>query len=417
MDDIDIPNEYITNISSILLNNEVKMFKKETDIYDIVNSLLEKNQSEEPFFIVNLGDIVRQYKKWMTYLPNVKPFYAVKCNPDPVILRLLADLNINFDCASQNEIAKIINMKVDPSRIIFANPCKWNSQIKFSRAHDVDLLTFDSENELYKIKLYHPEANLLLRIKTDDSKSMCAFSCKFGVDMDEVKNILSVAKGLKINVSGISFHCGSGCKDPGAFTGAIKNARQIFDIAKDMGFKFDTLNLGGGFPGVDTEIISFKDIAETINIAINEYFSNIEGLKLIAEPGRFFVASSHTLVMSVINKKVKTDENGEKIIIYYCNDSVYNNLNNLIMDHFVVNENNLFPFNERHEKKYKSVLYGGSCDSLDIIAKDIQLPDLSIGESCYLTNVGAYCVVWLPKSQDIDGFNGFQPTISKYVLT
>lgn len=314
MDDVDIPNEYFTNISNILLNNQVKMFKKETDIYDIVNSLLEKNQSEEPFFIVNLGDIVRQYVKWMTYLPNVKPFYAVKCNPDPVILRLLADLNVNFDCASQNEIAKIINMGVQPDRIIFANPCKWNSQIKFSRAHDVDTLTFDSENELYKIKLYHPEANVLLRIKTDDSKSVCQFSCKFGINLSEAKDILSVAKGLKINVTGVAFHCGSGCKDPSAFADAIKNARQVFNIAKDMGFKFRLIDLGGGFPSIDTEVISFKDIAEVINVSIKDHFCDIEDLEIIAEPGRYFVGSSHTLVMSVINKKINIDEVGEGLV-------------------------------------------------------------------------------------------------------
>lgn len=327
MEDVDIPSEYITDISNVIIKNEVKMFKKGTDIYDIINNLLEKNQSEEPFFIVNLGDIVRQYKKWMTYLPNVKPFYAVKCNPDPVILRLLADLGVNFDCASQNEIAKVINMGIEPSRIVFANPCKWNSQIKFSRAHDVDLLTFDSENELYKIKLYHPEASLLLRIKTDDSKSLCQFSCKFGADMSEVKDILNVVKGLKLNVCGVAWHVGSLCSDVNSYANAIKNARQVFDIAKEMGFKFRVLDLGGGFPSVDTDVISFKDIAETINTAISNHFSDIEDLQLIAEPGRFFVGSSHTLVMSVVNKKVKFDENGEKTIIFYCNDSVYNNLN------------------------------------------------------------------------------------------
>lgn len=87
------------------------------------------------------------------------------------------------------------------------------------------------------------------------------------------------------------------------------------------------------------------------------------------------------------------------------------------MDHFVVTENNIFPFNERHEKKYNAVIYGSSCDSADKIANNIQLPDLAVGESLFLTGVGGYVRMWLPNSPDIDGFNGFQPTTSKYVLT
>ncbi|ARF12269.1 ornithine decarboxylase [Klosneuvirus KNV1] len=413
----DIPDEFITNISSIIVKNEVKIFKKEADIYEIVNVLLEKNQSEDPFFVINLGDIVRQYQKWTTHLPNIKPFYAVKCNPDPVILRLLANLNVCFDCASKNEIAKVIGVGVKPEDIIFANPCKMSSQIKFSRSHDVDLLTFDSENELYKIKLYHPEANLLIRIKTNDCNSLCKFSNKFGANLEEIKDILNVAKGLKINVIGVSFHVGSNCQSVDTYAESIKDAKDVFNIAKELGFNFQILNIGGGFPGTDTEKITFKDIATTVNDAIANYFNDIEDLKIMAEPGRFFVASSHTLVLNVINKKIRIDkETGEKIIIYYCNDGLYSSLNGIVMDHFVVDESNLIPFNERHEKKYKCQLFGQTCDSADQITESIMLPDLAIGETLLINFCGAYSRVWFPNDNSIDLFNGFSMTESKYVL-
>lgn len=417
MNELDLPDEFVTNISSIIVNEDVKIFNKETDIYEIISTLLEKHQSENPFFVVNLGNIVRQYNKWITYLPRVKPFYAVKCNPDDVILTLLAKLGCSFDCASKNEIAKIINLGVSPDDIIFANPCKLSSQIKFSRAHDVDLLTFDSENELYKTKLYHPEAKLLLRIKTDDRNSVCKFSCKFGADMDDVIEMLKVAKQLKLNVIGVSFHVGSNCHDVNTYANSINDAKKVFDLAKDIGYDLSLLDLGGGYPATDTDIIAFKDIANVINTTLDTFIIDYPELEIIAEPGRFFVGSSHTLVLNIINKKININkETGEKQITYYCNDGVYSSLNNIVMDHFVISENNTFPFSERNEKKYKCSIYGPTCDSADKLTDSISLPDLCIGEYIFIDEVGAYIRMWVPNSPNVDGFNGFSYTESKYVL-
>src|SRR5258708_7831207 len=143
MSEFSVPDEFLPEISDLINKNDIKLLNKNMDIYDIVNTFLENNQSEDPFFIVNLGDVIRQFKKWEYFLPNVTSFYAVKCNNDELILRVLAKLGCGFDCASKNEIAKIINLDVSPDRIVYANPCKMISQIKYARAHDVDLLVFD----------------------------------------------------------------------------------------------------------------------------------------------------------------------------------------------------------------------------------------------------------------------------------
>lgn len=388
MSEFQVPDEFITSISDIISNNNIKLLNNKRDINDIVNLFLENNQSEDPFFIVNVGDIIKQYKKWEYYLPNIKPFYAVKCNPDQVVLKILAKLGCGFDCASKNEIAKVIDIGVNPENIIFANPCKMPSMIKFARAHDVDLLTFDSEHELYKLKLYHCDSNLVLRIKTDDQHSVCKFSCKFGLDLDEIDNIFKIAKSLNLKIIGVSFHVGSGCMDPDTYKSSIRDSKTVFDIGKSYGFDMNLLDIGGGFPGVDSDKISFQTIAEKINESLDEYFNDIPNLTIIAEPGRFFVASSHTLVLSVINKKVKIEkETGEKLITFYVNDGIYSSFNNVIMDHYTVNEDNLIPFNERNEKKYKCRIFGPTCDSIDKITDEILLPDLSIGEFLYCQNL------------------------------
>jgi ornithine decarboxylase len=416
-ENLDISDEFINQLSSFINDNNIKLIPHKMEPYDIVNMFLEKNQSEDPFIIINLGDIIRQYQKWSTHLPNVKPYYAVKCNPDLVILQLLNNLGCNFDCASQNEIAKIISLGVPPERIIFANPCKMISQIKYARAHDVDLVVFDDVNELYKIKLYHSNAKLVLRIKTDDSSSLCKFNCKFGADLEDIDTLLNTAKFLGLHVMGISFHVGSGCKNKMQYRTAIEDCYKTYQIAKKIGINIELIDIGGGFPGTNNDDIKFEDIADVLNNAMKEFFYDLENDKylvdFIAEPGRFMVAASHILVLSIINKKVK-NVNGEKEIVYYVNDSIYNTLSNIMTDHYVITDENLFPFNERNEKKYKSIIFGPTCDSLDKITDNIMLPDLLAGEYIYATNMGAYTTAMVHQGSEM--FNGFNKPIIHYIL-
>lgn len=375
---------------SILQEYNVRVYKKDEDIVDIINSILEGNLSEEAFYIVDIGKVLKQVQKWNELLPDIKPYYAVKCNPNPLILKVLASLDVNFDCASKNEIASVMNITDDPKRIIFANPCKMSNQIKYARANDVDLMTFDSDHELYKIKLYHPYSDLVIRIKVNDSESVCQFGSKFGVDLCEVKKILEIAKALSLKVVGVSFHVGSGCKNPVQFENAIKDAEKCFDIGHDLGFDFNLLDIGGGF-----EDYSFEDSAEVIKNSLKnfKYKPNV-----IAEPGRFFVSSSHTLVVNVIGKKDILNEEGSKTFVYYLNDGMYGSFNCVHFDHA---KPVLSPFNERDGVLFRSKIFGPTCDSMDKIFDDVLLPELTIGEWCYVENFGAYT------SAAASTFNGF----------
>src|SRR6266498_275963 len=115
---------------------------------------------------------------------------AVKCNPDPKVLRLLAALGTGFDCASKWEIEQILNMGLAPERIIYAQPCKTNSYVRFAKSVGVKQMTFDNTDELYKIARLFPDAELLLRIMTDDTSSLCRLSMKFGAPMDTTDTLL-----------------------------------------------------------------------------------------------------------------------------------------------------------------------------------------------------------------------------------
>ena len=401
----------------ILEKYNIKLYNEDYSICDIINDFLNNNQNEQPFYIIDIGEIIKSYKKWIACFPNIKPYYAVKCNPNHVILHVLYCLGTYFDCASENEIKTIVELTNDPDKIIFANPCKMSSQIKYARANDVDLMTFDCEEELYKIKLYHPYANLVLRLAVDDSKSICKFNTKFGCKLENVENLINLIKLLKLSLVGFSFHVGSGCKSVDSYFSAIQTCREAYDIAFKHSININIIDIGGGFPGIYSEnSINIEQISEKINEAQKAFFEKeleAETVNFIAEPGRYFVEKSHTLVLNVIGKKretIKLTETGEteEIIIYYLNDGVYGSFNCIYFDN---KKPVILPFNERNEKKlYKSKVFGPTCDSIDLISNEIMLPELAIGEWVYVDNFGAYTTA------ASSSFNGFMTTDYKYIL-
>ena len=377
-------------------------------------------------------------------MPRVEPHYAIKCNTDPMLLKLLAFLGAGFDCASKNEIQKVLDLGVSPHRIIYANPCKQTSYIKYAYKVGVDYMTFDNESELKKIEEAHPNAKCVLRIITNDADAVCRFSMKFGADMESSLKLIETACKLNLDLVGVSFHVGSGQMSPKAFSESIENARKLFDYARDnFGIKMHLLDLGGGYPGSSDSSELFNSIAKEINKALElhfsaEFFAQINGnddkkLKIIAEPGRYYACSAFTLCVSVIAKRVMNQsqlqqaqdketalsklkhqnelqsqlakENEElpcmnkcdaslldtsKSIMYYVNDGVYASFNCLFYDHA-----ECFPvlINEKRSNDttlYKSSLWGPTCDGLDVISKECFLPEMETGEFMVFKNMGAY---------------------------
>lgn len=404
----------ISEVTQLFNEKKITYFSADTPIIDIIKTTLEKSHLDTGFFIVDLSVVINQYKKWVENLPRIKPYYAVKCNPDEIVVKTLAILGTGFDCASKNEIALVLEAtNNDASRIIFANPAKADIHLRYARGVDVDIMTFDNMYELLKIVNYHPNAQLVIRIKVDDSHSVCKFNSKFGAELEDVDGLMKLAKSIGLDIIGVSFHVGSGCQNVEAYKTAIEKSRNVFDIGEQNGYKLKILDIGGGFPGTDDSIIKFNDIANTINHNIDVFFSNTDfpeeyGLQIIAEPGRYFASSSHTLVLNVIakNKIINKDTNDIQFA-YTLNDGVYGSFNCIMFDHA---KPVIKPFNERDGKTYNCTIYGPTCDSMDTISQDSKLPDLAIGESVYIENSGAYTTA------AASNFNGFQRTPCEYIM-
>jgi ornithine decarboxylase len=354
----------------------------------------ERMGSEDAFCVGDMGDIINKFNKWKELMPRVEPFYAVKCNSDNLVLRTLADLGTGFDCASKGEISQVMKLGVNASRIIYANPCKQKSFIKYAAKHQVDMMTFDNEVELVKVKELFPHAKLVLRIlPIAQVKVQCQLGNKFGCHPSNVHKLLQRAKELGVDVMGISFHVGSGVGEAKAFSLAVKQAYDAWQIATELGFNMTLLDIGGGFPGQSNAPITFTEIATVVNEALNIYFPSDSGVRIIAEPGRYMVASAFTLAVNIIAKRtVEAVDDGqgkqESSHMYYVNDGVYGSFNCIIYDHAHPEPRVISDSPDR----FMSSIWGPTCDGLDCIVHESKLPELEVGQWMYFSDMGAYTI-------------------------
>jgi ornithine decarboxylase len=258
-------------------------------------------------------------------------------------------------------------------------------------------MTFDNSDELYKIKALFPEAELFLRILTDDSSSLCRLSLKFGASMDSTKGLLELAKELDLNVVGVSFHVGSGASDPQCFAKAVQDSHTVFDQAAEIGFDLKTLDVGGGFSG-DT----FEEMASVLSEALDEHFPS--SVRIIGEPGRYYVASAFTLACNVIARRdIQDPATRTTSYMLYLNDGVYGNFSSIIFDHQQPAPRILRKQGgDRNTCLTEYSIWGPSCDGIDLISENCTLRGLlDVGDWLYFEEMGAYTKCSATK------FNGF----------
>jgi len=368
-------------------------------------------QKDIPIALVDTAVLKSQAKIWHQLLPRVEPFYAVKCNPHPSIVQTLWSIwqeqgTGGFDCASPSEMKLVLPLGVNPAeQIVYANPCKQISAVEFAQQVGVRRLVFDNAAELQKLANTYPSAELLLRVQTDDALAQCPLSNKFGAAPSDCGHLLSRASALGLKVVGVSFHVGSGCSQPGAFRGALKRAKAVFLEAERQGFQLTLLDIGGGFPGWDEEgQATFEDHARDICELLEELFPSPD-IRVIAEPGRFFVAKAQAMLTAVVN--VAEASTGHR---YYLNDGLYGSFNCLLYDHATVPRPTVL--RDGHELSGDETsaascgpctVFGPTCDGFDVVSESMELPRLQVEDRLLFPNMGAYT------SAASTSFNGFAP--------
>jgi ornithine decarboxylase len=277
-------------------------------------------------------------------------------------------------------------------KIIYANPTKPKETLLELDQYK-PLVTFDNLTELEKIKKFAPHAGVVVRLAVANTGSQCELSNKFGCATGEAADLIVAALKLGLVVEGVSFHVGSQCTNFQNFVQALNAAAAVIKEARDRsGHEIKILDIGGGFPAPYNEHVKpFGDLARVINAEIDRLFD--KNIQIIAEPGRFLVATAATSIARVIGKAVR---DGKRC--YYIDDSVYHTYSGIIFDHC------LYPL--KAFKKGKTALcavFGQTCDGLDVISQSELLPNLEVDDLVYSENIGAY------SNASATWFNGFPP--------
>jgi ornithine decarboxylase len=360
-----------------------------------------------PLVVVDHKVLRENYNQFRKHLPRVQVYYAVKANNDPAILQTFYDAGASFDVASVAEFLSVHEkIKHLPAkqrqdfiwdRIIYANPIKAIETLEQLDPYK-PLVTYDNHEEVIKIARYAPHAGLVLRLRVPNTGSMVELSSKFGALPGEAVDLIAFAHNNDLEVEGLSFHVGSQCTNPTNYSQALQLTAGIFSEAKTRGFDLKLLDIGGGFPArYDEQVPPFRRLAKMITAELNRLFP--EPIEILAEPGRFLVASASTAVSRIIGKAVR---NGK--LCYYLNDGVYHTYSGVIFDHAQ------YPL--RSFKKGPTQIcsvFGPTCDALDTISLTEQLPDMEIGELVYSENIGAY------SAASSTFFNGFPPATVAHV--
>ncbi|GLC44530.1 Mitochondrial 2-oxoadipate and 2-oxoglutarate transporter [Pleodorina starrii] len=366
-----------------------------------IRHILRNDIDSDSIYCVDLAAPFRLFKAWRAAMPRVLPYYAVKCYPEPGILKLLIALGAGFDCASKGELDMMLKMGVSPSRIIFAHPCKRTCDFRYARENGIQYTTFDTVSELHKVAEMDPEFKLVLRIRADDPGARVPLGLKYGAEVSEAPALLRTARELGLECCGVSFHVGSAAKNLATFTNAIENARKVFDEAASLGYRMELLDIGGGFTGHFDELgnVMFGEIANTINAALAKYFPpgcpELGDVRVIAEPGRYFAETSSTLFTPVIGTRDRVVKDGSIHKDYWLTDGLYGSFNCIVYDgqnpEYRVIRSPVQP-EPTDTRTYLSTLWGPTCDSADVVYKDVALPALRNGDWLLWPNAGAYTV-------------------------
>ncbi|HEY9595433.1 MAG TPA: type III PLP-dependent enzyme [Spirochaetia bacterium] len=355
-----------------------------------------------PLFVVDHDEIRRSYRSFRRHLPRVQAYFAVKANPDPAIVRTLYEEGASFDVASLPEFHIVHeNIKDMPAKerqdwiwdkIIYANPTKTAATLEQLDTYK-PLVTFDNADEIQKIREHAPHAGLVLRLRVPNTGAVVELSSKFGAAPGEAVDLILDAEKNGLTVEGISFHVGSQTTNFGNYVQALDLTAKIFEEARDRGYtKMNLVDIGGGFPvPYDQTVKPFEELAEIINVELDRLFP--KDIEILAEPGRFLVASAGYAVSEVIGTAVR---DGKKC--YVVNDGVYHTYSGIIFDHCQ------YPVKAFKKGPTQiSAVFGPTCDALDVISVAENLPVLKRGDLVYSDMIGAY------SHASATYFNGFPP--------
>ena len=348
--------------------------EKELDFYQ---AMIAKHGS--PLLIFDPKVLKEQYRLLKEALPGVDLFYAIKALPHYEVLETIDKLDGGFDVASSGELDLLLQLKVSGRRTIHTHPIKIDKDIRDALRFGATTFVIDNADELKKLTPYRSRVGVLLRVSFRSENARVDLSRKFGCSEQDIPHILKEAENLGLHVKGLSFHVGSQVESASKHVEAIQRCHRIMDDMNQIAkAPMSTLDIGGGFPAdYLLEDINIVEFCQPIRVALQEL---PDDWHIYAEPGRYLIAAAVTCITAVVGKSIRGG-----VPWYYLDDGVYGSFSGKIFDHTE------YPLQILSKgETQSSVLAGPTCDSIDVIDEDIQLPDLEIGDLVIGHQMGAY---------------------------
>jgi ornithine decarboxylase len=340
-----------------------------------------------PLLIVDCERVRSQYRLLRRALPRVDLHYALKPLPHPAVVRTIVDEGGWLDLATTGEVELVAKLGIEPARCIHTHPIKRPIDIEAALARGVRTFVADNPDEVRKFRRHAGAAELLLRVSFRNPGAVCDLSRKFGCDPEDLLPLARLASELGVDVRGLSFHVGSQASDPGKHVEAIESCARLLGAARreKLG-SLDTLDIGGGFP------IDYAERAPDIQRFCAPLRAALGALprriRVIAEPGRFIVGPAAIGVATVMGRARR-----EGHWWYYLDDGLYGSYSGQLYDHAHYPVEALV----EESKRLPSVLAGPTCDSIDVIAENLMLPELEAGDLIVGRAMGAY--TWASASE------------------
>ncbi len=368
---------------------------------------LAETRPETPCLVVDLDVVAENYRSLKAALPLASIYYAVKANPAPPVIDVLADLGSCFDAASIYEVEQLVGQGVEPARISFGSTIKKQDHIARAFALGVRLFAFDCRAELEKLAVAAPGARVFCRILMDGAGADWPLSRKFGCSLDMAADLIVEARERGLDPWGVSFHVGSQQTDPGQWEIAVGKTHMLFTTLAQRGIDLRMVNLGGGFPArYRSGVPDMNAYGDAIMQAITKHFGN-KIPALVVEPGRGVAGDAGIIEAEVVLISRKSYDDPVRWV--YLDIGKFGGLPET-MDEAI---------------KYRIetprdggevgpvILAGPTCDEVDILYKNAgyELPlDLVVGDKVRFHAAGAYTTTYSSVA-----FNGFPPLAEHYV--
>jgi ornithine decarboxylase len=366
-----------------------------------IREFLRNRREDGPCLVVDLDVVRDNYQTFSKALPDSRVFYAVKANPAPELLALLASLGSCFDTASVAEIEMALAAGAGPERISFGNTIKKERDIARAYALGVRLFAVDCVAEVEKVARAAPGARVFCRFLFDCVGAEWPLSRKFGCDPAMAVDVLEHAQRLGLEPYGVSFHVGSQQRRTQAWDEALKSAAAIFRACAERGLNLSMVNLGGGFPTKYLkEVPAVKSYGRSIFRALRKHFGN-RLPDTIIEPGRGMVGNAGVIETEVVLVSTKGGKDDTRWV--YLDIGKFGGLAE------TMDESIRYPIRTPRDGDPVApcVLAGPTCDSADVLYEKVpyDLPvSLEIGDKVLIEGTGAYTSTYSAVA-----FNGFDP--------